>query len=59
MKIESFGGFIRLVVGLSTAEVRTNNTRDHIFSQRREALLDGIKATVAAEAKPGFYTTSA
>lgn len=50
LKIESLGGRIRCVIGLSVAGVRVNNVRDHLFARRSAELLDRIKSAVAAEA---------
>ena len=49
LKIESVENFVRCVVGLSIADVRTNNTRDHIFSERKDTMLEGIRTCIATE----------
>ena len=50
LKIESFKDLIRIVVGLKAAEVRANNARDHIFSSRKNDLLEQIRSVIEARA---------
>jgi hypothetical protein len=51
LKIESLGGqMIRCMIGISVADVRVNNVRDHLIAYRSAELLERIKSAVAAEA---------
>ena len=50
LKIEALGGQIRCLIGVSVADVRVNNARDHLLARCRAELLERIKSAVAAEA---------
>jgi len=50
LKIEALGGQIRSLIGLSVADVRVNNVRDHLLAHHSAELLERIKSAVADEA---------